>query len=263
LQSAKTETAAERKSAAAQFNNLATQLNGLLNDASYQGLNLVNSTATSLTLQFSQTTTSTLKIAGENLLISASVTAGALGSVLGTALTGTTFSTAVSNGKTSVFDVAYKALTNAISTFQSAAASLGSNVSFLQTRLNFTEQYIATLQGGANKLTVADVNQESTNLVTLQTRQQLAIQSLSIATQSEQAVLRLFHSASRRRATSVVRRSSPRLLTPNQDRAADIRRRSRSECGAAARDRPRSSAATRAHRCGDTARRSRCPRPRA
>ena len=41
-------------------------------------------------------------------------------------------------------------------------------------------------------LTVADVNQEPTNLVTLQTRQQLAIQSLSIATESEQAVLRLF-----------------------------------------------------------------------
>jgi flagellin len=42
-------------------------------------------------------------------------------------------------------------------------------------------------------LTVADVNQESTNLVTLQTRQQLALQSLSIATSSEQSVLRLFH----------------------------------------------------------------------
>ena len=66
-------------------------------------------------------------------------------------------------------------------------------MSFLQTRLSFTSQYIATLQGGSSKLTVADVNQESTNLVTLQTRQQLAIQSLSIATQSEQAVLRLFH----------------------------------------------------------------------
>jgi flagellin-like hook-associated protein FlgL len=193
LQSAKTETASERKSAAAQFNTLAGQLNQLLNDASYQGLNLVNSTATSLTLQFSQSTASVLKIGGENLLISTSITAGALGSVLASVLAGTTFSTAVSNGHTSVFDVAYKGLTNAISTFQSAAASLGANVSFLQTRLSFTSQYIATLQGGSSKLTVADVNQESTNLVTLQTRQQLAIQSLSIATQSEQAVLRLFH----------------------------------------------------------------------
>jgi flagellin len=193
LQSAKTETAAERKSAAQQFNTLAAQLNQLLNDSTYQGLNLVNSTTTNLTLQFSQTSTSTLKIAGENLLVSKSVSVGALGSVLATKLTLTKFSTAVSHNKTSVFDIAYAALTNTISKFQSAAASLGSNVSFLQTRLSFTEQYIATLQGGANKLTVADVNQESTNLVTLQTRQQLAIQSLSIATQSEQAVLRLFH----------------------------------------------------------------------
>jgi flagellin-like hook-associated protein FlgL len=59
--------------------------------------------------------------------------------------------------------------------------------------MSFTQQYITTLQGGASDLTVADVNQESTNLVTLQTRQQLALQSLSIATQSEQAVLKLFH----------------------------------------------------------------------
>ena len=76
---------------------------------------------------------------------------------------------------------------------QAAAQSLGTNVNFLQTRMSFTQQYITTLQGGASDLTVADVNQESTNLVTLQTRQQLALQSLSIATQSEQAVLRLFH----------------------------------------------------------------------
>jgi flagellin-like hook-associated protein FlgL len=75
---------------------------------------------------------------------------------------------------------------------QAAAASIGGNVTFLQSRLDFTSQYIVTLQGGASKLTVADVNEESTNLVTLQTRQSLSIQSLSIATQSEQAVLRLF-----------------------------------------------------------------------
>jgi flagellin len=113
--------------------------------------------------------------------------------VLATTLAGITFSTAVSGNSSSSFDIVYNALNNAISTFQAAAASLGANVSFLQTRLQFTENYIQTLQGGASQLTVADVNTESTNLVTLQTRQQLAIQSLSIATQSEQSVLRLFH----------------------------------------------------------------------
>ena len=172
---------------------MSQQLNQLLNDSTYQGLNLVNATSTNLTLQFSQSTTSQLKIVGQNLLISKSVTVGVKSSVLATAVTGTTFSTAVSKTGASVFDIAYKDITNAISTFQAAAQSLGANVSFLQARLAFTEQYITTLQDGANKLTVADVNQESTNLVTLQTRQQLAIQSLSIATQSEQAVLRLFH----------------------------------------------------------------------
>ncbi|HXQ51572.1 MAG TPA: flagellin [Stellaceae bacterium] len=191
VQSAKTETAAERASAGTQFTTLASQLNSLLNDTSYQGLNLVNSSATSLALQFSQNSSSTLTVAGQNLLVSVSISADAVASDIVSTLAGGKFST-ISNA-TSHFDTVYAALNNSVSTFQAAAQSLGSNVSFLQTRLQFTEQYITTLQGGANKLTVADVNQESTNLVTLQTRQQLAIQSLSIATQSEQAVLRLFH----------------------------------------------------------------------
>jgi flagellin-like hook-associated protein FlgL len=98
----------------------------------------------------------------------------------------------VSN-KISLFTNIYNALQTAVFKAQAAAQTLGTNVNFLQTRLSFTQDYMTTLNQGASDLTVADVNQESTNLVTLQTRQQLAIQSLSIATSSEQAVLRLFH----------------------------------------------------------------------
>jgi len=191
LNSAKTETAAQRKSSATQFNTLATQLDTLLNDASYQGLNLVNSTKSSLSLQFSNSTASKLTINGQNLLYSVVVSKASKVSNAAKGLVTVGFS-AVSN-KTSLFDAAFQKLQNAIDTVQAAAASIGGNVTFLQTRLDFTSQYIITLQGGASKLTVADVNQESTNLVTLQTRQSLAIQSLSIATQSESAVLRLFH----------------------------------------------------------------------
>jgi flagellin len=193
VESAKTETKAQQAAAATQFNTLAGQLNALLNDTSYQGLNLVNSSKGSLALQFSQSSSSTLSVKGQNLLVSKSISGGKAASKLASGLAGVTFSTAVSAGKSSAFDTVYNALNNSISTMQAAAQSLGSNVSFLQTRLAFTEQYISTLQGGANKLTVADVNVESTNLVSLQTRQQLAIQSLSIATQAEQSVLRLFH----------------------------------------------------------------------
>src|ERR1700691_2789492 len=112
LQSAKTETDSERASAATQFNTLSTQLNQLLNDSSYQGLNLVNSTASSLSLQFSQSSSSTLKVVGQNLLISTTVTGASAADKLATNLTKTTFSTAVSNNKASVFDIAYNALNN-------------------------------------------------------------------------------------------------------------------------------------------------------
>ncbi|HUK08694.1 MAG TPA: flagellin [Stellaceae bacterium] len=209
LNSAKTETAAQRAAAGQQYNTLAKQLDELLNDASYQGLDLVNSSTSALNLQFSSSTASKLKITGSNLLYTATVTnlgGGTKGSKLKISLaanaiifTGksSAFSTAVGfsavSNKTSLFDNGFQQLQNAINTVQAAAQALGGNVTFLQTRDTFTQQYIVTLNGGASQLTVADVNQESTNLVTLQTRQQLAIESLSIATQSEQSVLRLFH----------------------------------------------------------------------
>ncbi len=192
LNSAKTETAAQRASAAKQFSTLAQQFDTLLNDASYQGLNLVNSSSASLTLQFSNSTASKLTIAGQNLLYSKVVTAGKVSKVSNAAKNLVTAGFSNVSNKTSLFDNAFNALQTAIGKVQAAAQSIGGNVTFLQTRLDFTSQYIVTLQGGASKLTVADVNLESTNLVTLQTRQSLAIQSLSIATQSEQAVLRLF-----------------------------------------------------------------------
>lgn len=191
---AATQTVSQRASAATQFNTLGQQLSTLLNDASYQGLNLVNSTVSTLTLQFSITSTSVMKIKGQNLLFSKLVTGGkavAVGSKAATTLITIKFSN-VSN-KISSFTNIYNALQTAVFKAQAAAQTLGTNVNFLQTRMSFTAQYITTLNGGASDLTVADVNLESTNLVTLQTRQQLALQSLSIATQSEQAVLRLFH----------------------------------------------------------------------
>jgi flagellin len=191
---AATQTAAQRASATTQFNTLGQQLTTMLNDSSYQGLNLVNSTASNLTLQFSISSSSTLKIKGQNLMFSKLVTGGKAlgkGSVAASSLMSVKFS-AVSN-KISMFSNVYNSLQTAVFKAQAAAASLGTNVNFLQTRMSFTQAYMTTLNSGASDLTVADVNQESTNLVTLQTRQQLALQSLSIATSSEQAVLRLFH----------------------------------------------------------------------
>ncbi|MAN80521.1 MAG: hypothetical protein CMM77_11795 [Rhodospirillaceae bacterium] len=81
----------------------------------------------------------------------------------------------------------------ALQTLRSEAQKLGSNVALLQTRLDFTEQYTNTLEGGADKLTLADLNQEGANLLALQTRQQLGISALAFAGQSEQGILQLFN----------------------------------------------------------------------
>lgn len=80
----------------------------------------------------------------------------------------------------------------ALTTLRSQASSLGSNVATLQTRLDFTESYVNTLEGGSGKLTLANINTEGANLLALQTRQQLGINSLSFAGQAEQSILSLF-----------------------------------------------------------------------
>lgn len=81
----------------------------------------------------------------------------------------------------------------ALATLRSQSQQLGSNVALLQTRLDFTEQYTNTLEEGAGKLVLADLNEEGANLLALQTRQQLGISALAFAGQSEQGILSLFN----------------------------------------------------------------------
>jgi len=62
----------------------------------------------------------------------------------------------------------------------------------VEVRSDFTDQLIVNLETGAAELTIADLNEESANLLALQTRQSLATTALSIASQAEQNVLQLF-----------------------------------------------------------------------
>jgi len=98
----------------------------------------------------------------------------------------------VREGDTSTINSMISELDSALVTLRTNAQTLGSNVALLNTRLDFTEQYVSTLQTGADKLTLADINEEGANLLALQTRQQLGIQSLSLAAQAEASILQLF-----------------------------------------------------------------------
>lgn len=194
--SAKSANATDRANLATQFKTLSEQMNNLVNDTSYQGLNLVNATSSNIKVQFSDKTAAFLKVDGVN--VQTSNLAGIKQKVSGmvTGLAGSKWSavatTTASSPTVSVFDNVIKALDSAITKVRSNTKNLGTNVALLQTRLDFTKSYVNNLTEGSNKLTLADLNEEGANLVSLRTRQQLGIQALSFAGQQEQGVLSLF-----------------------------------------------------------------------
>ncbi|MHC8509126.1 MAG: flagellin N-terminal helical domain-containing protein [Rhodospirillales bacterium] len=99
----------------------------------------------------------------------------------------------IAEGDTDAINLVIDELDSALTTLRANAATLGANVALLQTRLDFTEDYVNTLEAGAGKLTLADINEEGANLLALQTRQQLGISALSFAGQAEQSILALFN----------------------------------------------------------------------
>lgn len=191
LLSAKSGGETDRAELNDQFNSLALQANLLVDDASYQGLNMLSSTGSALKLSFSEKSASVLTVDGVNLHFSQFTGLETFkASVAGSQVVSVAWEAVSDN--ISLFDDVIDILDSAIATIRVNAATLGSNVSLLKTRLDFTSNYVSTLTIGSDKLTLADLNEEGANLVALQTRQQLATQALAFAGQSEQAVLQLF-----------------------------------------------------------------------
>ena len=157
------------------YNDILTQIDQLAKDAGYKGVNLLGGTDQSLTVVFNEDRSSSLTIKGVD------------GSAAGLGLTPETdWSTNAG------IDAALTKIDSAISTLRSMSSEFGNNYSVVQTREEFTENLINVLEEGSDKLTLADMNEESANMLALQTRQQLAINSLSLASQAAQSVLKLF-----------------------------------------------------------------------
>ncbi|WP_439601640.1 flagellin, partial [Devosia sp.] len=171
-----------RKNLAKQFNELRDQLDKLADDASFNGINLLR--GDKLKLTFNETGTSTIDIQAKDAN-------GAATSVNNTSLG---ISTAVDSDfdSDSKIDAKLAKLGDALGTLRSQSSGFGSNLSIVQNRTDFTKKMINTLETGAANLTLADTNEEAANLLALQTRQQLSSTALSMASQSDQAVLRLF-----------------------------------------------------------------------
>ncbi|EKS27544.1 flagellin [Afipia felis] len=164
-----------RANLVAQYNNIINQIKTTSQDASFNGVNLLN--GDQLKLIFNETGKSTLNITGINL--------DPAGLGLGTLTAGTDFVDNIATNK--VLD----ALNYASSFLRSQASTLGSNLSIVQIRQDFSKQLINVLQTGSTNLTIADTNEEAANSQALSTRQSIAVSALALANQSQQSVLKL------------------------------------------------------------------------
>jgi flagellin-like hook-associated protein FlgL len=194
VQSAGSATTAQRDSLMKEFNTLRTQLNQSVQDANYQGTNLLQ--ANTLTVVFNENGTSTLSISGFSAAAGARSTFTSSATITG----GLGISTAGGTGAfswggatfTQILATHSSQLANALVTLRTQSQNLASNLSVVTIRQDYTSNTINTLNGGADNLTLADPNEEGANMLALQTRQQLGLVALQLSSQAQQGVLRLF-----------------------------------------------------------------------
>ncbi len=168
-----------------QFNDLTKQIDQLAKDAGYNGKNLL--AGDKLSIIFNEktgTNQAKLDVQGETIT---AANLGILQAVSGTAVTGQ-FNIQDDNALTNMSDI----LTGALTSLRSTSSTLGSSLSVVQTRQDFTKNLANTLTTGADNLVAADSNAEGASLLALNTRQQLSQTALSLANQADQGVLRLF-----------------------------------------------------------------------
>ena len=164
-----------RANLVAQYNNVITQITTTAQDSSFNGINLLN--GDDLKLTFNETGKSTLTIKG--------VTFNAAGLGLAPLVAGTDFLDSASAKATMA------KITSASDALRTQASTLGSNLSIVQIRQDFSKNLINVLQTGSANLTLADTNEEAANSQALATRQSIAVSALALANQAQASVLQL------------------------------------------------------------------------
>jgi flagellin len=168
---------ASRAALNATFTSLLGQITSVVSNSSFNGVNLINGSVTSLAALASVDGSSKLTVGAQSLALGgANITVAATASI-----TTTTAATAVlAEVNTSVTNV------------NNALAKLGASANALQTQITFTGNLQDTIDTGVGNLVNANLAKESAVLTALQTKQSLGIQALSIANSSSQSLLSLF-----------------------------------------------------------------------
>jgi flagellin-like hook-associated protein FlgL len=186
-----TDVKASRTAYALQYDAIRTQINELALDSGYRGVNFLGGTTNVLDVNFNEAGSSDLAITGFDASVTGLAIDAATGAGWDTAA-GATLTAGEIATANAVIDADIALLNTAKTTLQTNSSSLSSNLNVITTRLDFTTSIVNVLVDGANKLTLADMNEEGANMLALQTRQALSTTSLSLSAQAAQSILRLF-----------------------------------------------------------------------
>ena len=171
-------TTAARGALNEDFKAIRDQITTVVNNAKFNGINLLdNSTGTGGYKALSNTTGSTIKVAGENLSLGG---------------TNVTVTATMTIGTSTLASTALAAVNASIDKVSASLARLGTGAKSLDTHATFVNKLSDALEAGVGNLVDADLAKESARLQSLQTKQQLGVQALSIANQSSSILLSLF-----------------------------------------------------------------------
>ena len=160
------------------FTALRDQIASVVSNASFNGFNLIDGSATNgISVLASSDGTKKITVGTQNMSLSGSIVTIAKA---GNISTQAAASTMVATVETSLTNV------------NSALAQLGSGSKKLSIQATFVQNLSDTLTTGIGNLVDANMAQESAMLQSLQVKQQLGVQALSIANQSPQVILSLF-----------------------------------------------------------------------
>jgi flagellin len=168
---------ASRQALNEDFTALRDQITSIVKNAVFNGYNMVDGSTTQITALASADGARRITVGAENMSLSGSVVTIATTGVISTQAKASTMISTVEASLTNV---------------NAALARLSSGAAKLSIQSDFVSKLSDTLTSGIGNLVDANMAQESAMLTSLQTKQQLGVQALSIANQSPQIIMSLF-----------------------------------------------------------------------
>src|SRR6201995_3241167 len=169
---------ASRQALNSDFTALRDQITTIVKNAVFNNFNLVDGSTTQVQALASADGTRRITTLGQNMSLSGSI------------VTIKTTSTISTQAKASAL---ISTIQTSLTNVNSALAKLSSGAAKFSIQATFAQKLSDTLTTGIGNLVDANMAQESAQLQSLQVKQQLGIQALSIANQAPQTILALFH----------------------------------------------------------------------